>query len=840
MDTNGAMDLRAGAAAGKGGGGRSFAGILIALLLAVACAAAAYAFRGDTPLWMVALAGFGSFMGLLFLVGIAAGFVHVGSLPRQRAFYDGLFEALGDALVVTDARGRAIYANSAYRALLAQAGLPRQVGVENVYSGYPEIAERIYRLSQAAREGREGREDVRLAAGSAAAGAKPDRAVWLSLSVAPIAAGQGKHTLWRHTDITAERSQQEHAFGRLQHIINYLDHAPSGFFSTAADGRIEYVNATLAGWLELDLAQTSDGSLKLADIVTREGAKVILGLAPASAGESARTEVFDLDLRGRGGQIIPARVIHRVEFDERGMLLPSRSIVLDRRSESTQGAAHAEARLSRLFNDAPIGMAMVDGQGRITNANTSFLKLSPEARRGAVLEQIVTEGGRRALRAALSGVYQGGQNPVQAADVSFMGDQPRSVQMFVSRGEDGGPGQGVVVFAVDMTAHRALEIQLAQSQKMQAIGQLAGGVAHDFNNVLTAIIGFSDLLLARHRATDPAFQDIMNIKQNANRAANLVRKLLAFSRRQTLRPEVLSLTDVIADLGNLLGRLLGEKVELKVSHARDVGHVKVDVNQFEQVIMNLAVNARDAMPEGGVLTVRTANVGPEEAAKVHPGLMPAGDYVLCEVSDTGTGMPPEVMQKIYEPFFSTKEVGKGTGLGLSTVYGIVKQTGGFIFCDSRVGEGTVFRIYLPRHEPEAEAAREVVKAEPEKQDLTGRGTVLLVEDEDAVRAFASRALQSRGYKVVEADSGESALGVIESGEPIDLVLSDVVMPEMDGPTLLKELRRRGIKTKVVFISGYAEDAFEKNLEGQQDFAFLPKPFTLKQLAETVKKAMEGG
>jgi two-component system cell cycle sensor histidine kinase/response regulator CckA len=295
---------------------------------------------------------------------------------------------------------------------------------------------------------------------------------------------------------------------------------------------------------------------------------------------------------------------------------------------------------------------------------------------------------------------------------------------------------------------------------------------------------------------------------------------------------------VIADLGNLLGRLLGEKVELKVSHARDVGHVKVDVNQFEQVIMNLAVNARDAMPEGGVLTVRTANVGPEESAKVHPGLMPAGEYVLCEVSDTGTGMPPEVMQKIYEPFFSTKEVGKGTGLGLSTVYGIVKQTGGFIFCDSRVGDGTVFRIYLPRHEPEA--AREVVKVEPEKQDLTGRGTVLLVEDEDAVRAFASRALQSRGYKVLEADSGESALGVIETGEQIDLVLSDVVMPEMDGPTLLKELRRRGINTKVVFISGYAEDAFEKNLEGQQDFAFLPKPFTLKQLAETVKKAMEGG
>src|SRR5690606_36573743 len=221
---------------------------------------------------------------------------------------------------------------------------------------------------------------------------------------------------------------------------------------------------------------------------------------------------------------------------------------------------------------------------------------------------------------------------------------------------------------------------------------------HDFNNVLTAIIGFSDLLLARHRPTDPSFQDIMSIKQNANRAANLVRQLLAFSRRQTLSPEVLSLTDVIADLGNLLGRLLGKKIELNIIHGRELWPVKVDVNQFEQVIMNLAVNARDAMPDGGSLTIRTANVPEEESRSIDPKLMPAGDYVLCEVSDTGTGMTKDVMEKIYEPFFSTKEVGKGTGLGLSTVYGIVKQTGGYIFCDSELGKGTVFRIYLPRYE----------------------------------------------------------------------------------------------------------------------------------------------
>jgi two-component system cell cycle sensor histidine kinase/response regulator CckA len=478
----------------------------------------------------------------------------------------------------------------------------------------------------------------------------------------------------------------------------------------------------------------------------------------------------------------------------------------------------------------------------VTNANVAFLKLNKAAKRGAPLTDIAAEPFRANLSDSLrQSLRRGGQ--IAPVDIALAGEQARTVQIFFApAGQDVGETGQTIVYAVETTEHRALEVQLAQSQKMQAIGQLAGGVAHDFNNVLTAIIGFSDLLLARHRPTDPAFADIMNIKQNANRAANLVRQLLAFSRRQTLRPEVLSLTDAISDLGNLLSRLLGEKVELKVVHGRDVGLVKIDVNQFEQVIVNLAVNARDAMTKGGTLTVRTANVTVEESKLVSPDLMPPGEYVLCELEDTGTGMPPEVLEKIYEPFFSTKEVGKGTGLGLSTVYGIVKQTGGFIFCESEVGRGTKFRIYLPRHHKDPSREEEGAKPEdpkPKKQDLTGKGTVLLVEDEDAVRAFASRALASRGYHVLEADSGETALKLYEENrEAIDLVLSDVVMPEMDGPTLLRELRRRGSKTRIVFISGYAEDAFEKNLEGQTDFAFLPKPFTLKQLAEAVKKAME--
>jgi two-component system cell cycle sensor histidine kinase/response regulator CckA len=374
---------------------------------------------------------------------------------------------------------------------------------------------------------------------------------------------------------------------------------------------------------------------------------------------------------------------------------------------------------------------------------------------------------------------------------------------------------------------------------MQAIGQLAGGVAHDFNNVLQAIIGYSDLLLANHRPTDPSFQDIMQIKQNANRAASLVRQLLAFSRRQTLRPEVVKLGDTLSDLSLLLKRLLGERIQLELRQGRDLWFIRADVNQLEQVIINLAVNARDAMPDGGTVTIGTENVDEAEARRLDLAGMPAADYVRIEVSDTGTGIEPDVLDKIFEPFFTTKELGKGTGLGLSTVFGIVKQSGGFIYVNSKLGKGTSFCIYLPRHipDPEAEPKPEEVVKKP-AADMTGQGTILLVEDEDAVRAVNGRALTARGYKVLEAASGVEALDIIEGhGGPIDLVVSDVVMPEMDGPTLLVELRRRYPDLKVVFVSGYAEEAFRKHLPSGEEFNFLPKPFSLKQLVETVKQVI---
>jgi two-component system cell cycle sensor histidine kinase/response regulator CckA len=549
-----------------------------------------------------------------------------------------------------------------------------------------------------------------------------------------------------------------------------------------------------------------------------------------------RTEQFDIDLKRRNGQSLPVRIIHRVAFAHDRAPGPSRTLVINRApgEEPAEDLRAAEVRFARFFNQTPMAIAALAANGAIVRANAAFARLAPEALKGdRSLFSGIAERDRETLRAGILAAEQG-KTELPPIDAALAGEEPRSARFFISASEADGEGASVNIFALDTTEQRNLQESFAQSQKMQAIGQLAGGVAHDFNNVLTAIIGYSDLLLANHRPTDPSFQDIMQIKQNANRAAGLVRQLLAFSRRQTLRPQVLQLNDVMSELQNLLRRLVGEKVELDVRHGRDLWRVKADLNQFEQVIVNLVVNARDAMPEGGRIRLTTSNVTAQECGTIsEPGFVPA-DYVVVEVSDSGHGIPDHVKAKMFEPFFTTKEVGKGTGLGLSMVYGIVKQTGGYISCESEPGEGATFRIYLPRHD---HVEDEVVKKEdPVKSvDATGHGTILLVEDEEAVRAFGARALASRGYTVLEASSGLHALEVVdEVGGEIDLIVSDVVMPEMDGPTMFGELRKRGVKCKVIFVSGYAEDAFAKNLPAGEDFGFLPKPFSLKQLIEAVK------
>lgn len=417
--------------------------------------------------------------------------------------------------------------------------------------------------------------------------------------------------------------------------------------------------------------------------------------------------------------------------------------------------------------------------------------------------------------------------------------QKHDVFVQVTLNSAGGPGDPHLIAVLnDVTELKTLEAQFVQSQKMQAIGQLAGGVAHDFNNLLTAISGHCDLLLLRHDQGDQNYGDLIQIHQNANRAASLVGQLLAFSRKQNLQPEIIDLRDTLSDLTHLLNRLVGEKVTLSLTHEQELGQIKADKRQLEQVLMNLVVNARDAKPAGGEIRVVTENLVLTEQVVRDRAIISAGKYVLVKVIDEGHGIPPEKLPKIFEPFYTTKRTGEGTGLGLSTAYGIVKQTGGFIFAESEVDRGTEFSLLFPAHE--VSVLEKPLKAAigPKPMSVSDDGVVLLVEDEAPVRAFASRALRLRGYTVLEADCGESALSMLTDPElVVDVFVTDVIMPGMDGPTWVRTALKDRPNRRVVFVSGYAEDAFGDEGPRVENSIFLPKPFSLNDLTMTVQTQM---
>lgn len=407
------------------------------------------------------------------------------------------------------------------------------------------------------------------------------------------------------------------------------------------------------------------------------------------------------------------------------------------------------------------------------------------------------------------------------------------LQVSLSRVVENGEPSLVAVLN-DATELKTLEAQFVQSQKMQAIGQLAGGVAHDFNNLLTAISGHCDLLLLRHDQGDPDYGDLVQINQNANRAASLVGQLLAFSRKQNLQPEILDMRETLSDLGHLLNRLVGERVSLSLTHDPELPAIRADKRQLEQVIMNLVVNARDAMPEGGTITVETQTRTLDEELHRDRATVPAGTYVVVSVSDQGTGIHPDKIGKIFEPFWTTKRPGEGTGLGLSTAYGIVKQSGGYIFVDSILGQGSSFTLYFPAYDRPEEAPRRALDQLPREPAGKGEGVILLVEDEAPVRAFASRALRMRGYTVLEAENAEEALRVLEDIElKVDVFVTDVIMPGMDGPSWVRKALEMRPDVKVVFVSGYAEDSFDNEQALIPNSVFLPKPFSLNELTATV-------
>lgn len=744
---------------------------------------------------------------------------------KERLLLSEVIEGSRGARLITDGADNPVFTNQKFDELCEEQETPGLQALARLFSDNEEAFGHFRKLAEQAQKGVPDLVELR--------SVQAERERWFIVSAQPVAGWAG-YVHWRVDDVTQQREIERTIREEREKLIDFTDNAPVGFFSVDEDGKFVFANATLARWLGDDLRHLLAGGSLHAFMETppKDGARYDI------TDKGGTRQVAEILMKGVGGRTFLASVNQTVVFEGNGRVR-TRGVMHDLTSEREmrQALQASEDRFQKFFEEAPLGIALVDEKGQVKDCNAELahmLDMPVELLGGKLLKNLLADEGRETGLAALAQIGKGELLP-GAIELTLKGRRTVSAQMHARKikGSD-----NIVLHFIDLTEHKRLEQQFVQSQKMQAIGQLAGGIAHDFNNLLTAIIGFCDLLLLRHRAGDPSFGDIMQIKQNSNRAANLVRQLLAFSRQQTLRPKVQDVADILTEVSHLLRRLIGANIELDLHHGFDLGLVKVDVGQMEQVLINLAVNARDAMEQGGRLSITTANYTNVEPVKCCDDEMPAGEWVGIAVKDTGCGISTENMGRILEPFFTTKDVGQGTGLGLATVYGIIRQTGGYLAIDSTVGIGTTFTIYLPRLSG-AEAKVEDSGHKPEDSigDLTGTARILLVEDEDAVRTFSTRALTNKGYQVLGAESGEAALSLLEQQdiESIDLLITDVMMPGMDGPTMAKKIREMSPDLKIIFISGYTEDKLKDHM-GANIF-FLPKPFTLKQLAEKVKEAL---
>lgn len=502
-----------------------------------------------------------------------------------------------------------------------------------------------------------------------------------------------------------------------------------------------------------------------------------------------------------------------------------------------------------LFNRAPAGNVIIDQAGLIQGFNQTLVQafdLAEDVAIGLPFTGLLSKNSQDEFQTSLSMMESTAKSKIP---LELELKNGKLVQAYYNTLafedlQDKTPYLGFYLQLFDHSENKQIQQRAIQSQKLQALGQLAGGIAHDFNNLLTAMVGYCDLLLLRHSPGDQSFSDIMQVKQNANRATNLVRQLLAFSRQQTLQPKVLDISDILSELSLLLQRLIGSKIELRIIHGRNLWAVKADRGQLEQVFINLIVNARDAIRDKGNIKIITNNITLKDPMTHGHEIVPAGNYIQIEVIDDGCGIERDKQHQIFDPFFSTKDIGAGTGLGLSTVYGIIKQTEGFIVVDSTPKVGTKFTIFLPCAAADATVTPMPSESNGDKlvRDLTGTGNILLAEDEDAVRIFAARALTDKGYTVIEAANGLEALAylkAVKNAEDVpQLLVTDVIMPKMDGPTLVKEALKLYPDMRVMYISGYAEDAFRSMVSEDKDIQFLAKPFSLKVLATKVKEVFK--
>ena len=700
---------------------------------------------------------------------------------------------------------------------------------------------------------------------------------WYRISIKQLGVG----TLWRVQDITATRALDVVMRREMRELSEFLDILPVGLYQMDAGGIIHFLNRRFCDWLGYGDVQDLKGK-KLTDILAGTDLPELDGLWHG-----------ELTFRTRTGSFFCAFVTHAV-YDENGETMLRACVIRDVKSVRSRGhdpVKESGLCFSRLFSESPVGMAFLDKNNNVTEINSTLLQMFSRQREemiGVSLDDCIDADDWAELKDKMAKVVTARLSRVHA-EVRLKTEQEKFAAVYITptieEDEDGAPDvSGFIVYFIDNTERRMLSMQFAQAQKMQAIGQLAGGIAHDFNNLLTAIIGSTELLLQTHPASDPDFTELMNVHYSANRAASLVGQLLSYSRKQPLSPKYLDVTDMFAELHHMLKRLLGNKVKVQIENGYNLGFIRVDRTQFDQVFVNLAVNARDAMPDGGEFTISThyqkfpagMYIGSEE-------IIP-GEYVVIDVSDTGCGIDEEDLQHIFEPFFSTKSCGvdSGTGLGLSMVYGNIRQSGGYISVKSVLNVGTTFTLYLPRHaqedvrrltdvsdsdvsplEDKAYQLSKFVRAKPDVpksgeqlqfffaqdrpltpvpphlQDLSGSGVILLVEDEDAVRAVTRKALSSKGYTVFDCSCAQEALKKIEEGLRFDLLITDMIMPGMDGLSLASSLREKGIYTKILMTSGFSEEAARGEIKAMPDFYFLSKPFTLKELGEKVKQIFGG-
>lgn len=753
---------------------------------------------------------------------IVIGFVLLFILRQSWPSGAGGFTALSAILettkvptAVTDTRGKLVGSNGLYRNMFLGGVFPPNILMERDKIGEKGFAYLRSRLAQ----GREGRAFISLSQNSFFSFVNPLGSGNYEL----IAKPHGDYIIWllKEFDPDLQVSEASSWFEKL--MKPFLDKASIAVLVFNYDGGLSYYNSTALNVLNI---KTLEG-------ITRNKLMADGGLlAKASAQGRIEFEVFE--------EPLPGLIVNSNS--------PGGSVVFLREKNQNQKVGDSQITqqdLSRIYEGSPIAIVSVGEQGQVREFNSAFAKLylmllNKKLILGSSFVDFVKSDQRNKLLKFINKSITGA-NPKMPIEFSAYGSENIVYQTYFGTGSSYGESVAIL-YMIDTTDQKRLELQFAQGQKMQAVGQLAGGVAHDFNNLLTAIIGFCDLLLIRHRAGDQSFADIMQIKQNANRGANLVRQLLAFSRRQTLQPKILNITDVIAELANLIRRLIGESIDFEIIHGRNIGLIKFDQGQLEQVIINLAVNARDAIlennQEAGSIKIKTRNINKEDCKDLGFEVIKPQNYIEIIVEDNGSGIPSSFRDKIFEPFFTTKQVGKGTGLGLATVYGIVKQTGGYIFVGPERKVGTALQVYLPVYAEEL-ASKELSHVELDEKastirDLTGSATVLVVEDEDSVRLFTTRALKNKGYNVLEANCGDQALEIINAySDNIDIMVSDVVMPGMDGPTLARQASALQPKMKIILTSGYAEEAFSKKQDVIK-YEFLPKPFSLYELTSRVK------